>query len=58
MPWYDFYVGIGGRPVTAKIELKQVPYYGILGEIKKWFIIGTPKYHTAAQIIIRVPRCF
>ncbi len=24
MPWYDFYVGMGGRPVTAKIELKQV----------------------------------
>jgi hypothetical protein len=24
VPWYDFYVGIVRRPVTAKIELEQV----------------------------------
>jgi hypothetical protein len=29
MPWYDFYVGIGRRPVTAKIELKRVHTIGL-----------------------------
>ncbi len=43
MPWYDFYIGIGGRPVTTKIELKQVLAHKRQEQVVESY---TPTLHT------------